>query len=54
MDRKDSAGALPEAIAALSRTLPAGPSPETFRRAKFDLPEAVRRAGLASRPAGAP
>ncbi|XP_024423516.1 tubulin epsilon and delta complex protein 1 isoform X1 [Desmodus rotundus] len=41
VDRKDSAGALPEAIAALSRTLPAGPSPETFRRAKFDLPEAA-------------
>uniref|UniRef100_A0A8D0NCW9 Tubulin epsilon and delta complex protein 1 domain-containing protein n=1 Tax=Sus scrofa TaxID=9823 RepID=A0A8D0NCW9_PIG len=33
--------ALPEAIAALSRTLPAGPSPETFRRAKFDCPEAA-------------
>ncbi|XP_006839655.1 PREDICTED: uncharacterized protein C14orf80 homolog [Chrysochloris asiatica] len=35
------AEALPEAIAALSRTLPTGPSPEIFRRAKFDLPEAV-------------
>ncbi|KAM9646295.1 tubulin epsilon and delta complex protein 1 [Trichechus inunguis] len=35
------AGALPEAIAALSRTLSAGPSPETFRRAKFDFPEAA-------------
>ncbi|XP_007473397.1 tubulin epsilon and delta complex protein 1 isoform X2 [Monodelphis domestica] len=34
-------GALPKAIAALSRALPGGPSPETFRRAKFDLPEAV-------------
>ncbi|XP_060037168.1 tubulin epsilon and delta complex protein 1 isoform X4 [Erinaceus europaeus] len=34
-------GALPEAIAALSRALPGGPSPETFRRAKFDRPEAV-------------
>ncbi|KAM6202710.1 tubulin epsilon and delta complex protein 1 [Rhynchocyon petersi] len=34
-------GSLPEAIAALSRTLPAGPSPEIFRRAKFDLPEAA-------------
>ncbi|XP_006902757.1 PREDICTED: uncharacterized protein C14orf80 homolog [Elephantulus edwardii] len=32
---------LPKAIAALSRTLPAGISPETFRRAKFDLPEAA-------------
>ncbi|XP_057344035.1 tubulin epsilon and delta complex protein 1 isoform X7 [Manis pentadactyla] len=38
---EDAAGALPEAIAALSRTLPAGPSPETFRRAKFDRPEAA-------------
>ncbi|XP_054305237.2 tubulin epsilon and delta complex protein 1 isoform X6 [Pongo pygmaeus] len=35
------AGALPEAIAALSRSLPSGPSPEIFRRAKFDRPEAV-------------
>ncbi|XP_062947941.1 tubulin epsilon and delta complex protein 1 isoform X1 [Cynocephalus volans] len=35
------AGALPEAIAALSRSLPAGPSPEIFRRAKFDRPEAA-------------
>ncbi|XP_064149176.1 tubulin epsilon and delta complex protein 1 isoform X1 [Loxodonta africana] len=35
------ARALPEAIAALCRTLPAGPGPETFRRAKFDLPEAA-------------
>uniref|UniRef100_A0A8C7AG40 Tubulin epsilon and delta complex 1 n=1 Tax=Neovison vison TaxID=452646 RepID=A0A8C7AG40_NEOVI len=34
-------GALPEAIAALSQTLPAGPSPEIFRRAKFDRPEAA-------------
>ncbi|KAM9064724.1 tubulin epsilon and delta complex protein 1 isoform 7-T7 [Sarcophilus harrisii] len=33
--------ALPKAIAALSRALPGKPSPETFRRAKFDLPEAV-------------
>lgn len=41
VDRADAARALPEAIAALSRTLPAGPSPETFRRAKFDLPEAA-------------
>uniref|UniRef100_A0A671DNN5 Tubulin epsilon and delta complex 1 n=1 Tax=Rhinolophus ferrumequinum TaxID=59479 RepID=A0A671DNN5_RHIFE len=40
VDRADR-GALPEAIAALSRTLPAGPSPEIFRRAKFDLPEAA-------------
>ncbi|XP_007452018.1 PREDICTED: uncharacterized protein C14orf80 homolog, partial [Lipotes vexillifer] len=37
----DAARALPEAIAALSQTLPAGPSPETFRRAKFDRPEAA-------------
>lgn len=37
-----AARALPEAIAALSRSLPAGPSPEVFRRAKFDRPEAVR------------
>uniref|UniRef100_A0A250Y0J5 Uncharacterized protein C14orf80 n=1 Tax=Castor canadensis TaxID=51338 RepID=A0A250Y0J5_CASCN len=36
-----AAGALPEAIAALSRSLPAGPSPEIFRRAKFDRPEAA-------------
>ncbi|KAM5337752.1 uncharacterized protein AAES06_009422 isoform 2-T2 [Glossophaga mutica] len=41
VDRTDPAGALPEAIAALSRALPAGPSPETFRRAKFDRPEAA-------------
>lgn len=34
-------GALPEAIAALSQSLPAGPSPEVFRRAKFDRPEAA-------------
>ncbi|XP_048655473.1 tubulin epsilon and delta complex protein 1 isoform X2 [Marmota marmota marmota] len=34
-------GTLPEAIAALSRLLPAGPSPEIFRRAKFDRPEAA-------------
>lgn len=47
-DPEDAAGALPEAIAALSRTLPAGPSPETFRRAKFDRPEAVRPAGSAA------
>ncbi|XP_054571391.1 tubulin epsilon and delta complex protein 1 [Eptesicus fuscus] len=40
-DLADAAGALPEAIAALSRTLPAGPSPEIFRRAKFDRPEAA-------------
>ncbi|XP_012921515.1 uncharacterized protein C14orf80 homolog isoform X4 [Heterocephalus glaber] len=32
---------LPEAIATLSRSLPAGPSPEIFRRAKFDHPEAA-------------
>lgn len=44
--------ALPEAIAALSRTLPAGPSPETFRRAKFDCPEAVRPTGQAAGPVG--
>ncbi|XP_036062035.1 tubulin epsilon and delta complex protein 1 isoform X2 [Onychomys torridus] len=36
-----AAKALPEAIAALSRSLPAGPSPEIFRRAKFDRPEAA-------------
>ncbi|XP_045679342.1 tubulin epsilon and delta complex protein 1 isoform X2 [Phyllostomus hastatus] len=41
VDRADGAGALPEAIASLSRTLPGGPSPETFRRAKFDRPEAA-------------
>ncbi|XP_012516433.1 PREDICTED: uncharacterized protein C14orf80 homolog [Propithecus coquereli] len=35
------AGALPKVIAALSRSLPAGPSPEIFRRAKFDRPEAA-------------
>ncbi|XP_075388213.1 tubulin epsilon and delta complex protein 1 isoform X2 [Tenrec ecaudatus] len=35
------AEALPQAIAALSRTLPTRPNPETFRRAKFDLPEAA-------------
>lgn len=40
-----AAKALPEAIAALSRSLPAGPSPEIFRRAKFDRPEAVRLPG---------
>ncbi|XP_059540478.1 tubulin epsilon and delta complex protein 1 isoform X2 [Myotis daubentonii] len=40
-DLADAAGALPEAIAALSRSLPAGPSPEIFRRAKFDRPEAA-------------
>ncbi|XP_004395691.1 PREDICTED: uncharacterized protein C14orf80 homolog [Odobenus rosmarus divergens] len=39
--RGDAVGALPEAIAALSQTLPAGPSPEIFRRAKFDRPEAA-------------
>ncbi|XP_074146717.1 tubulin epsilon and delta complex protein 1 isoform X2 [Sminthopsis crassicaudata] len=33
--------ALPKAIAALSRALPGKPNPETFRKAKFDLPEAV-------------
>ncbi|KAF5916406.1 hypothetical protein HPG69_006810 [Diceros bicornis minor] len=41
VDRAAAAGALPAAIAALSRTLPGGPSPETFRRAKFDRPEAA-------------
>ncbi|XP_049562859.1 tubulin epsilon and delta complex protein 1 isoform X2 [Orcinus orca] len=41
VDPADAARALPEAIAALSQTLPAGPSPETFRRAKFDRPEAA-------------
>ncbi|CAO2587565.1 Tubulin epsilon and delta complex protein 1 [Lemmus lemmus] len=41
-----AARALPEAIAALSRSLPAGPSPEIFRRAKFDRPEAVRLSGF--------
>uniref|UniRef100_G1KZM0 Tubulin epsilon and delta complex 1 n=2 Tax=Ailuropoda melanoleuca TaxID=9646 RepID=G1KZM0_AILME len=40
-DRGNAVGALPEAIAALSQTLPAGPSPEIFRRAKFDRPEAT-------------
>nr|XP_020753315.1 uncharacterized protein C14orf80 homolog [Odocoileus virginianus texanus] len=40
-DPADAARALPEAIAALSRTLPAAPSPEIFRRAKFDRPEAA-------------
>ncbi|XP_059039341.1 tubulin epsilon and delta complex protein 1 [Mustela lutreola] len=39
--REHAVGALPEAIAALSQTLPAGPSPEIFRRAKFDRPEAA-------------
>ncbi|XP_055969657.1 tubulin epsilon and delta complex protein 1 [Sorex fumeus] len=39
--RSNGAGALPETIAALSRALPAGPSPEIFRRAKFDRPEAA-------------
>ncbi|KAG8514450.1 Tubulin epsilon and delta complex protein 1 [Galemys pyrenaicus] len=39
--RADGAAGLPEAIAALSRVLPDGPSPETFRRAKFDRPEAA-------------
>ncbi|XP_053450094.1 tubulin epsilon and delta complex protein 1 isoform X2 [Nycticebus coucang] len=38
---KGGSGNLPEVIAALSRSLPAGPSPETFRRAKFDRPEAA-------------
>ncbi|XP_012579805.1 PREDICTED: uncharacterized protein C14orf80 homolog, partial [Condylura cristata] len=38
--REDGSVGLPEAIAALSRTLPDGPCPETFRRAKFDRPEA--------------
>lgn len=47
-DRRNAVGALPEAIAALSQTLPAGPSPEIFRRAKFDRPEAVRPAGQAA------
>ncbi|XP_010605668.1 tubulin epsilon and delta complex protein 1 isoform X3 [Fukomys damarensis] len=32
---------LPEAIAILSRSLPDGPSPEIFRRAKFNRPEAA-------------
>ncbi|XP_052040828.1 tubulin epsilon and delta complex protein 1 isoform X2 [Apodemus sylvaticus] len=36
-----AARALPETIAALSRSLPDGPSPEIFRRAKFDRPEAA-------------
>uniref|UniRef100_A0A8C5URZ0 Tubulin epsilon and delta complex 1 n=1 Tax=Microcebus murinus TaxID=30608 RepID=A0A8C5URZ0_MICMU len=35
------AGALPKVITALSQSLPAGPSPEIFRRAKFDRPEAA-------------
>ncbi|XP_058511425.1 tubulin epsilon and delta complex protein 1 isoform X3 [Ochotona princeps] len=39
--RVRGAAALPEAIAALSRALPAAPNPETFRRAKFDRPEAA-------------
>ncbi|KAB1277046.1 Tubulin epsilon and delta complex protein 1 [Camelus dromedarius] len=41
VDPADAARALPEAIAVLTRTLPTGPSPETFRRAKFDRPEAA-------------
>uniref|UniRef100_A0A8D2CPL3 Uncharacterized protein n=1 Tax=Sciurus vulgaris TaxID=55149 RepID=A0A8D2CPL3_SCIVU len=43
VDSEAGAGAwtLPEVIAALSRSLPAGPSPEIFRRAKFDRPEAA-------------
>ncbi|XP_076984463.1 tubulin epsilon and delta complex protein 1 isoform X2 [Tamandua tetradactyla] len=43
VDRAPGAGlgTLPDAIAALSRALPIGPSPETFRRAKFDHPEAT-------------
>uniref|UniRef100_A0A9L0IPZ4 Tubulin epsilon and delta complex 1 n=1 Tax=Equus asinus TaxID=9793 RepID=A0A9L0IPZ4_EQUAS len=41
VDPADAAGALPAAITALSRALPGGPSPETFRRAKFDRPEAA-------------
>ncbi|MBZ3888623.1 hypothetical protein SUZIE_198880 [Sciurus carolinensis] len=43
VDPETGAGAwtLPEVIAALSRSLPAGPSPEIFRRAKFDRPEAA-------------
>lgn len=53
VDRGAAVGALPEAIAALSRTLPAGPSPEIFRRAKFDRPEAVRPAGQGAGSAGA-
>lgn len=48
------AGALPEAIAALSRSLPSGPSPEIFRRAKFDRPEAVTLARRAAGPGGVP
>ncbi|XP_039079889.1 tubulin epsilon and delta complex protein 1 isoform X2 [Hyaena hyaena] len=39
--REAAVGPLPEAVAALSRALPAGPSPEIFRRAKFDRPEAA-------------
>lgn len=54
VDPADAARALPEAIAALSQTLPAGPSPETFRRAKFDRPEAVRPAGQAAGASRAP
>ncbi|XP_027698630.1 tubulin epsilon and delta complex protein 1 isoform X2 [Vombatus ursinus] len=34
-------GALPTAISSLSRALRGGLGPETFRKAKFDLPEAV-------------
>lgn len=47
MDKEASARAgagartLLDAIAALSRSLPAGPNPEIFRRAKFDRPEAA-------------
>ncbi|XP_070449110.1 tubulin epsilon and delta complex protein 1 isoform X2 [Equus przewalskii] len=41
VDPADAAGALPAAITALSRALPGGPSAETFRRAKFDRPEAA-------------
>ncbi|XP_043839674.1 tubulin epsilon and delta complex protein 1 [Dromiciops gliroides] len=39
--REVGPGPLPKAIAALSRALPGGLSPETFRKAKFDLPEVV-------------
>lgn len=38
---ESEARTLPEAIATLSRSLPDGPSPEIFRRAKFNRPEAA-------------
>ncbi|KAM5273703.1 tubulin epsilon and delta complex protein 1 [Ctenodactylus gundi] len=40
-DGASGTGGLPEAIATLCRSLPAGPSPEILRRAKFDRPDAA-------------